>query len=206
MTASDTSDPSKTNVTANPAPAPAEQKPVSEPAPEAAKAESTAAGPSLEQQLDEAKKTAAKNHDHYVRAMADLENFRRRVVREKEELRQFAAGRVLEDLLPVLDNLALGLVAAKAPNADLKNLVGGIEMVLGQLKSALSNHGLKEINPVGEKFDPNQHESIASQPSDKIAEGSVVQVVRIGYGLNGRLLRPASVILSSGPAKTEAGA
>lgn len=206
MTASETSDPSKTNVAANPAPTPAEQKPVPEAAPEAPKAEAPASGPSLEQQLDEAKKAAAKSHDHYVRSMADLENFRRRVVREKDELRQFAAGRVLEDLLPVLDNLALGLAAAKAPNADLKNLVGGIEMVLGQLKSALTNHGLKEINPIGEKFDPNQHESIASQPSKEVADGSVLQVVRIGYGLNGRLLRPASVVLSSGPAKTEAGA
>lgn len=206
MTASETPDPSKTNVAANPAPAPAEQKSTPEAASEAAKAETPAAGPSLEQQLDEAKKSAAKNHDHYVRAMADLENFRRRVVREKDELRQFAAGRVLEDLLPVLDNLALGIAAAKAPNADLKTLVGGIEMVLGQLKGALTNHGLKEINPVGEKFDPNQHESIASQPSKDVAEGLVLQVVRIGYGLNGRLLRPASVILSSGPAKTEASA
>ncbi|MFT3868523.1 MAG: nucleotide exchange factor GrpE [Nibricoccus sp.] len=206
MTASETPDPSKTNVAANPAPAPAEQKPAPEAAPEPAKVETPAAGPSLEQQLDEAKKAAAKSHDHYVRAMADLENFRRRVVREKDELRQFAAGRVLEDLLPVLDNLALGIGAAKAPNADLKTLVGGIEMVLGQLKGALVNHGLKEINPVGEKFDPNQHESIASQPSKEVAEGSVLQVVRVGYALNGRLLRPASVILSSGPAKTEAGA
>jgi len=206
MTAPDTSDPSKSNVAATPAPTPADQKPAAEAAPEAAKVETPASGPSVEQQLDEAKRAAAKNHDHYVRAMADLENFRRRVVREKDELRQFAAGRVLEDLLPVLDNLALGLSAAKAPNADLKTLVGGIEMVLGQLKSALTNHGLKEINPVGEKFDPNQHESIASQPSKEVAEGSVLQVVRIGYGLNGRLLRPASVVLSSGPAKTEAGA
>lgn len=206
MTAPETSEPSKTNVAASPAPAPADQKPSSEAAPETAKAEAPAAGPTLEQQLDEAKKAAAKSHDHYVRAMADLENFRRRVVREKDELRQFAAGRVLEDLLPVIDNLGLGIAAAKAPNADLKTLVGGIEMVLGQLKSSLANHGLKEINPAGEKFDPNQHESIASQPSKEIAEGSVLQVVRTGYGLNGRLLRPASVVLSSGPAKTEAGA
>lgn len=206
MTAPETSDPTKTNAAANPAPAPADQKPSAEPAPEAAKTDAPAASPSLEQQLDEAKKAAAKSHDHYVRAMADLENFRRRVVREKDELRQFAAGRVLEDLLPVLDNLALGLTAAKAPGADLKSLVGGIEMILGQLKSALSNHGLKEINPVGEKFDPNQHEAIASQPSESVAEGSVIQVVRTGYGLNGRLLRPASVVVSGGPAKTEAGA
>ncbi|MFT3784025.1 MAG: nucleotide exchange factor GrpE [Nibricoccus sp.] len=203
MTASDSSDNLKNNDAATAAPAPAAPKSAegSNVAPEAAPKEEPKAGPTLEQQLDEAKKTAAKNHDHYVRAMADLENFRRRAVREKDELRQFAAGRVLEDLLPVLDNLALGIAAAKAPNADVKTLVGGIDMVLGQLKASLAGHGLKEINPLGEKFDPNQHESISSQPSPEIPEGSVFQVVRTGYSLNGRLLRPASVILSSGPQK-----
>jgi molecular chaperone GrpE len=157
----------------------------------------------LEEQLAAAKKEAAENYDRYLRTVADLENFRRRTVREKDELRQFAAGRVLEDLLPVLDNFGLGLAAAKAPNADLKTLVGGISMVQEQLKSALLGHGLKEINPVGQAFDPNQQESISSQPSSEVAEGFVLQVVRIGYLLNGRLLRPASVVVSSGPAKPE---
>jgi molecular chaperone GrpE len=156
----------------------------------------------FEQQIAAAKKEAADNYDRFIRVTADLENFRRRAVREKDELRQFAAGRVLEDLLPVIDNLSLALAAAKAPNADLKNLVGGIGMVQEQFKSALSTHGLKEVNPVGQVFDPNQHESISSQPSKDIPEGSVVQVVRTGYTLNGRLLRPASVIVSSGPAKS----
>ncbi len=205
MTAPETSDTSKTQVPADTTQTGAAANPSVEGAPEAAKPEAVPSGPTLEQQLEEAKKTAAKNHDHYVRAMADLENFRRRVVREKDELRQFAAGRVLEDLLPVLDNLGLGIAAAKVPGADIKNLVGGIEMVATQLKTALSNHGLKEINPAGEKFDPNMHESIASQPSQEVAEGLVLQVVRIGYALNGRLLRPASVVLSSGSAKPAAG-
>lgn len=159
------------------------------------------ASAALEEQLTAARKEAADNYDRYVRSVADLENFRRRTVREKDELRQYAAGRVLEDLLPVLDNLALGLGAAKAPNADLKSLVGGIVMVQEQLKSSLATHGLKEINPAGQAFDPNQHEAIASQPSGDVAEGSVLQVVRVGYALNGRLLRPASVVVSSGPDK-----
>lgn len=210
MTASDQTDSLKTNEATTPAQAPAGDAPVKDAAAELVQPEPTpaksevAAGPSLEQQLEEAKKAAAKNHDHYMRAMADLENFRRRTVREKDELRQFAAGRVLEDMLPVLDNLALGLGAAKAPNADLKNLVGGIGMVMEQLKASLAGHGLKEINPGGQKFDPNQHESIASQPSEEVADGLVLQVVRTGYSLNGRLLRPASVVVSSGSVKTEA--
>jgi molecular chaperone GrpE len=77
-------------------------------------------------------------------------------------------------------------------------------MVMEQLKTSLAGHGLKEINPAGQKFDPNQHESIASQPSENVADGLVLQVVRIGYSLNGRLLRPASVVVSSGSAKAEA--
>ncbi|MDX2186597.1 MAG: nucleotide exchange factor GrpE [Opitutaceae bacterium] len=154
----------------------------------------------VEEKLAAAKKEAAENYDRYVRLAADMENLRKRVVREKDELRQFAAGRVLEDLLPVLDNLGLGLSAAKAPNADLKNLVGGISMVLEQLKGALANHGLKDIHPQGRPFDPNLHEAISSQASSETPEGSVLQVVRTGYLLNGRLLRPASVIVSTGAA------
>lgn len=153
--------------------------------------------------LAAAKKEAADNYERYLRAVADLENFRRRTVREKDELRQFASSGVLEDLLPVMDNLGLALTAAKQPNAEITALTGGVEMVLTQLKSALSSHGLKEINPAGETFDANMHEAIAAQPSNDVAEDKVITVVRTGFSLNGRLLRPASVIVSSGAAKEE---
>jgi molecular chaperone GrpE len=76
-------------------------------------------------------------------------------------------------------------------------------MVLTQLKSALASHGLKEVNPAGQPFDANLHESISAQPSAEIPEGNVTSVVRPGFSLNGRLLRPASVVVSSGPAKEE---
>ncbi len=153
--------------------------------------------------LAAAKKEATENYDRYLRSVADLENFRRRTVREKDELRQFAASRALEDLLPVMDNLALGLAAAKQPGADLKVLAGGVDMVLAQLKTALANHGLKEINPLGQPFDANLHEAISEQPSTEVAEGKVITVVRTGYSLNGRLLRPASVVVSSGAGKKD---
>ncbi len=155
----------------------------------------------LAAQVVAAKQEAAANLDRYVRSVADLENFRRRTVREKEELRLFAASRVLEDLLPVLDNLGLAVTAAKQPLADAKSLAGGVEMVLAQLKSALTNHGIKELNPAGQAFDANLHESISAQASTEVPEGNVITVVRTGFSLNGRLLRPASVIVSSGPAK-----
>jgi molecular chaperone GrpE len=154
-----------------------------------------------EEKLAAARKEAADNYDRYVRLAADMENLRKRTLREKDELRQFATGRVLEDLLPVIDNLGLGLAAAKAPNADLKTLVGGITMVLEQFKGALANNGLQDITPLNQPFDPNLHEAISSQVSPDVPEGNVVNVVRTGYRLNGRLLRPASVIVSTGAAQ-----
>jgi molecular chaperone GrpE len=125
-------------------------------------------------------------------------------VREKDELRVAATARVLEDIFPVLDTLGLAIAAARQPHADLKSLVGGVDMVLSQLKGALANHGLKEINPAGQAFDPHQHESISHMPSSEVKEEHVLNVVRIGYSLNGRLLRPAAVVVSSGPAKEAA--
>src|SRR5580658_6008533 len=119
-------------------------------------------------ELGAAKKEAAANYDRYLRSVADLENFRRRAVREKEELRLYSAARVLEDLLPALDNLSLGIAAAKQPGADLASLVGGIELVQQQLKSALTGHGLKEINPVGLPFNPHEHEAISHEASAKV--------------------------------------
>jgi molecular chaperone GrpE len=134
----------------------------------------------LAAELSVAKAEAAANYDKFVRTAADLENFRRRAIREKDELKQIITGRVLEDLLPALDNLALGLAAAKQPNADLKSLTGGIDMVLAQLRSALASHGLKEINPAGQPFDPHQHESLSHQPSADVKEEHVLTVVRTG--------------------------
>jgi molecular chaperone GrpE len=172
-------------------------------APDAAGSTAAPAEAAPSDPVETAKKEASENYNRYLRAVADLENFRRRTVREKDELRQYAAGGVLEDLLPVVDNLTLAIAAARQPNADLKNLTGGVDMVLTQLKTALASHGLKEINPAGQSFDANLHESISAQPSAEIPEGHVTTVVRPGFTLNGRLLRPASVIVSSGSAKAD---
>ena len=157
-----------------------------------------------EEQLAAAKEEAKSHYDRYLRAVADHDNFRKRTIREKDELRQYATSRVLEDLLPVLDNLGLGMAAASQPNADVKTIVEGIGIVQTQLKSALDQQGLKEINPVGETFDAHQHDALSQQASDDVAEGDVINVIRVGYMLNDRLLRPASVVVSSGVAKEEA--
>jgi molecular chaperone GrpE len=183
----------ETNEPANPATSTAE--PASAPG---------AAEPSLDlaAQLAAAKAEATANYDKFLRTAADLENFRRRTVREKDDLRAAATGRVLEDIFPVLDSLAMAIAAAKQPKADLKSLVGGVDMVLAQLKTAVASHGLKEINPArGQPFDPHQHEAISHEASADVKEEHVLNVVRTGYSLAGRLLRPASVLVSSGPAK-----
>lgn len=158
------------------------------------------AEPSLEEQLAEARKAAADNHNHYLRAMADLDNYRKRAMREKDELRQYATSRLLEDLLPSIDNLGLGLTAARQPNADATVIAGGIEMAINSLKGVLANHGLTEINPAGADFDPHKHEAISHLPSADIPAEKIHTVVRSGYMLNNRLLRPATVVVSSGPA------
>jgi molecular chaperone GrpE len=167
-----------------------------EPIPAAAAA---ASEPEPADQLAAAKQEAAANYDRFMRAVADLENFRKRTLREKEELRQFATTAVMQDLIAVLDNLALGLAAARQ-QSDVKGVVDGMGHVLEQFKGTLARHGLKEVDPAGQDFDPHQHECIAHQPSGTVPGEKVLQVVRSGYQLNGRLLRPASVIVSSGPA------
>lgn len=187
-------DPTKSNVTPPPEAAPAAARSAEEPGP-AGQAEALAA----------ARAEAAAAHERYMRAVADLENFRKRTLREKDELRQFAAASVVEDLVPILDSLGLAVTAARQQaSAEAKAIVDGVAMVLEQFKVTLARHGMKEINPVGQVFDPNLHDCISHQPHAQVEEEKVIEVFRLGYSLNGRLLRPASVIVSSGPAKGEA--
>lgn len=156
----------------------------------------------LEEQLRGAQAKATENHDRYLRSVADLENFRRRSVREREELRQFATAGLMEDLLPILDNLGLGIASARQ-KTDSNAIADGVAMVLDQFKGVLDRAGLVEIHPKpGDEFDPHQHESMAHQPSDEVPPEFILNVIRTGYFLNGRLLRAASVVLSSGPAES----
>lgn len=168
--------------------------------PEAAPAEAAEA-PSLEDQLVAAKEEGRQHHERYLRTVADWENYRRRMTREKEELRLHSVSGLLEEFLPVLDNLDLGLQTA-ANHPEAANVAQGFQMVADQIRGILERNGVKEIDPAGEAFDPHKHEALTHQPHDEIPEGHVVQVVRKGYSLNERLLRPASVTVSSGPAET----
>lgn len=156
-----------------------------------------------EEMLEQSRREAQQNYDSYLRAVADLDTYRRRVAREKEELRTYAVSELLEKLLPVYDNLCLGMESAEQTN-DPKVVVQGLQMVLTQFRAALEEHGASEISPEpGEAFDPNRHEAFQSQPSDEIEEGRVVRRLRKGFMLNGRLARPASVVVSDGPASPD---
>lgn len=151
----------------------------------------------IEEQLDAANAKAEENYNSYLRSVADLDTYRRRVNREKDDLRKFAIAGLLEQMLPVYDNLSLGMASA---DADPKVVVQGLQMVVTQFKSTLEENGIEEIDPKpGDEFDHNQHDAMQTAPSADIEEGKIVQLVRKGFSLNGRLIRPAAVIVSGGP-------
>jgi molecular chaperone GrpE len=144
---------------------------------------------------------AAKNRDAYLRAMADFDNYRRRVVRERDDERARAVAGLLEDFLPVLDGLNLAASSA-ASASDAATLAKGVSLVADQFAETLARHGITRVEPVaGDVFDPNDHEAVAHAPSEEVAEGRVIQVVRPGYRIGRRLIRAASVVVSSGKSK-----
>ena len=162
-----------------------------------------ASEPLSEQQLIELKEQAGKAAQYYdqlVRTMADMENFKKRAARERQDAIKYANESLLERIIPVLDNFDAALAAASAPNTTVQSLQSGVNMIQTQLKSAMSEAGLEEIEAAGQPFDPNIHEAISQQETDEVPEGHVVQQVRKGYKLRERLLRPASVIVAKKPA------
>lgn len=145
--------------------------------------------------LAELQARADDNWDRYLRAAAELENVRKRASKDIEGARKFALERFGRELLAVKDSLELGL--ATADTADAESLLKGSTATLKLLTNTLQQFGIEEVDPVGEPFDPEFHEAISTQPSDDVEPGTVVTVVQKGYSLNGRLLRPAMVIVAS---------
>jgi len=138
--------------------------------------------------------------DLAMRSQADFENYKKRCVREKEEAIKYANASLLEKLVSIVDHFELGLEAARG-EGDKSPIYSGMSLVLKQLQDFLIENGLRPIEAVGQKFDPNLHEAIAHEPSDEVAEGVVIRQTRRGYKLKDRLLRPSAVVVSSGPAK-----
>ncbi|MGH8223529.1 MAG: nucleotide exchange factor GrpE [Woeseiaceae bacterium] len=164
-------------------------------APETAAASDAAAA---ETTLAEARALADENWDKYLRAMAELDNVRKRAQRDVENARKYALERFCAELLAVRDSLEMGLTAAE--QADAEALRAGKEATLKQLAATMERFGVAEIDPQGEPFDPELHEAMTMQPSESAEPGSVLSVFQKGYTLNGRLLRPARVVVAAAPA------
>ena len=148
--------------------------------------------------LEEARKEAAHWKDLAARNQAELDNYRKRMAREKSDAIKFANGSLLSELLPVIDSFQMGLTAAI--NEDPDSIISkGMEMVQKQLEEFFSSQGAVAISSVGKEFDPNLHEAISQESSDKVPNGHIITEIRKGYTLNDRLLRAANVIVSKGP-------
>jgi len=140
--------------------------------------------------------------DLALRSQADFDNYKKRATREKEEAVKYANSALLERLIAIVDNFELGLSAAKSEGGR-SPIYSGMSMVLKQLTDFRAGNGLQPIDAEGQKFDPNLHEAIAHEPSDEVAEGVVLRQMRRGYRLKDRLLRPSSVVVSSGKNRNE---
>ena len=136
--------------------------------------------------------------DQLLRARADFENSRKRLIREKEESLRYANQAVLADLLPLLDHLELGLQAATSAT-DAASVVTGVKLIQSQFERFLTEHGVTPIEAVGKPFDPNWHEALGQEAAEGKAEGTVLHQRRRGFKLGDRLLRPASVITVGPP-------
>jgi molecular chaperone GrpE len=141
--------------------------------------------------------------DRLLRTLADMENLRRRTEREVADARSYAVTAFARDILSVADNLrrALDAVPASAPQAGdgaIKGLVEGVELTERELAKTLERHGVRKVDPAGQKFDPNMHQAMFEAPHESIAKGQVHTVVQPGYAIGERVLRPALVGVSSG--------
>jgi molecular chaperone GrpE len=148
----------------------------------------------LQQALVQAEERAKNHWEQYLRAVADVENVRKRAQKDVEAAHRYGIDKLAAELLPVKDSLDLAV--QNADKADAQQLAAGSQATLKLLNKAFEKLNIQEINPLGEPFDPTRHEAMLAQPSNTAEPNSVLQVVQPGYELNGRLLRPARVIVA----------
>jgi molecular chaperone GrpE len=149
--------------------------------------------------LEDARGKADAHWDQMVRTQAEMENLRKRSERDLANAHKFALERFASELLPVKDSLELGLAAFTAENADPEKLKEGVALTLQMLTTALDKAAINEVNPQDERFDPDFHQAMSLQERADVEPKTVVTVVQKGYTLNGRLIRPAMVIVSKAP-------
>lgn len=164
---------------------------------DAAQAQATEQDPAeLTMLLEDARARADDAHNQILRVRAEMENMSRRQAKELENAHKFALDSFVKELLQVRDSLELGQVAADAADADVSKLREGTELTLKLLRDVMAKFGVERIDPEGEPFNPDYHQAMAMQPRADVPPNTVVNVVQSGYLLNGRLMRPALVMVS----------
>lgn len=151
------------------------------------------------QQLSALETELASLKDQWLRAMAETENLRKRAQRDREEALKYAGSNFGRDMLTIADNLRRALESCSNLEdipESIKPLIQGIELTESALLSTFDRHGIKKLEPIGDKFDPNLHQAMFEVEDDKVAPGTVVQVLQVGYTMHDRLLRPAMVGVS----------
>jgi molecular chaperone GrpE len=159
-------------------------------------ADASEARDAVNPELEALRREADEHKDRYLRAAAELDNVRKRSAREVDAARKFGAEKLAQAILPVRDSLEAGLAAAE--KAGETALLDGQRATLRLLDEGLASSGVREINPVGEPFDPNKHEALSAVRAPGVAPDTVLEVVQKGYELNERLLRAAKVLVARG--------
>ncbi len=164
--------------------------------------EAAAAAPESPEELRKALEEARAKADEYweriLRLQADLENLRRRATRDVENAHKYGLDKFISELLPVKDSLELGVAAAEAEH-DTDKIREGVELTLKMFRDVLAKHGVTEVDPLGEKFDPSLHQAMSMVENAEVEPNTVLTVMQKGYLLNGRLIRPAMVMVSKAP-------
>ena len=150
----------------------------------------------IEQQLAKAQDTIKDYWDQMMRLRAEIENNRKRAERDLESAHKFALKNFVEALLPIIDSMEMGQAAASADNATLESIREGTQLTMNMLVQVLEKNGLEQIDPVGDKFDPEKHQAISMTEAEGVESNTVVEVMQKGFALNERLVRPAMVVVS----------
>ncbi len=171
---------------------------------EGADAETEVQVAQLQKELDEALQTISDQKESVLRAKAEVENIRRRAAQDVEKAHKYALDKFAGDLLDTVDNLERALQAADQADEKQKPLIEGIELTLKSFVGTIEKHGMQAIDPMGQPFDPNKHQAMAMQPSAEHEPNTVMMVMQKGYELNGRVIRPAMVMVAQASVDTQA--
>ncbi len=150
----------------------------------------------LEAQLEAAQQASLEERERAIRAVAEMENHRRRAAQDVEKAHKFALEKFAGELLPVLDNLERAIELADKENEALKPMIEGVELTLKSMQSGVAKFGLVALDPINQPFDPNAHQAMSMIPSADVAPNTVIAVMQKGYELNGRVIRPAMVMIA----------